>query len=171
MKNLKDDENALGVRTNILYTLGDIIPDIPQLSSLLPDLAYLMDDSDPDVRTALIQITCDLFPYKDFIPSEIFQSYIDAGTKDEDYLVRLVMLQSVHKLLKTNPLVMSLVGNFIIERGMLDESHNVREALVLFLEEFKDIIPEGWIGLYVKPYIASLSEEKLKRRLNAIGIS
>ncbi|MHA2364914.1 MAG: hypothetical protein ACXAC7_13240 [Candidatus Hodarchaeales archaeon] len=170
MNNLKDVENTTGVRPNILYMLGDLMPKIPELINLLPDLDILLDDEDPDVTTALIQVGIELY-LQEFVSKEILHNYITAGLSNQDHIARLVTIQSVRKKIKFDVNLLKFLGDIIIDRGLKDDSTYIREETITFLEDYKDIIPKEWISSLIMPQINIETDSKLKKRLGAIIVT
>jgi hypothetical protein len=131
MNNLKDIDNAIGVRTNIIYTLGELIKKKEANKDLLIQLQSFTDDFDPDVKTAIIQTYTDHYLLNNLNLNELKPVFLK-GIQEKDYIIKLVTLQSIKKLSETENLILS---NFksIIDLGLNDESQIIKdEAQKLF---------------------------------------
>jgi hypothetical protein len=119
------------VKFHIVYSLGTIIAQIPELTSILQDIDFAVHDDDPNVRSALIQVITDIYPHGN-IPEDVLLSYLQYGINDEDYVVRLLSIQRISGLLDQ---ISSLSKNLPIylEKALKDSNSDVfEEAYNLF---------------------------------------
>ena len=123
------------VKHHIIYNLGTIIKKIPSLSVILEDLDFAFYDDDPNVRSALIQVVSDLYPFGN-IPEEMLSFYLQNGIGDHDYIVRLVSIQQINNLLKTTPFVLKHLPVYL-EISLKDSNSDVfEEAYSIFQNNF-----------------------------------
>ena len=125
LKNLNDIDNAIGVRSIIIYTLNELLMQGSIEESVLHKMKLFIDDFDPDVKTAIVQSYSDQYlinksNFKDL--EEIFESAIS----DSDYIVRLVVLQSIQKVDSVEKDFKKKLKN-ILEEASTDESQAVKD--------------------------------------------
>ncbi len=133
LQNLKDIDNAIGVRTNIIYAINDLIKINPSKSTLLAELNQYMDDSDPDVRSAIIQTYSEQYILQNAQIEDVTQIF-SHGMKANDYVVRLVVLQSLKSIKnETNKLEGKL--KTILEKALVDESQIIQDEAKTLLAE------------------------------------
>jgi hypothetical protein len=135
------------VKFHIVYSLGTILTQIPELTSILQDVDFAFFDDDPNVRSALIQTVTDLYPHGN-IPEEALLSYLQNGINDYDYVVRLLSIQRINSLLDQVP---SLLKNLPIylEKALKDSNSDVfEEAYNIFQKNYALLLKNfpQWVG-------------------------
>lgn len=127
MNNLKDIDNAIGVRTNIIYAINELITKDKSNTYLLDDLKFLLYDSDPDVKSALIQTYTDQFLLDNLQVSEILEVF-DKGLNEQDYIVRLVVIRSI-KAIKDKKTEYYNNLDKIVKKAQKDDSQIIKEEI------------------------------------------
>lgn len=133
MKNLKDIDNAIGVRTNIVYAINELVKGDKEKSYLLPELKFLISDDDPDVKSALIQSYTEQFLIQN-IEFSLLRKIFELGIKEQDYIVRLIVIQSIKRIKESNN---QLFTDFkpIVESALTDESQVILEEATNLLND------------------------------------
>ena len=126
LDNLEDIDNAIGVRTNTIYTINDIIKLDSSKSYLLSNIKQYIDDLDPDVKSAVIQSFTEQF----ILRKASFADLIDIFSRameEHDYIVRLVVLQSIKSIIIQEKI---RDKNFmaILEKAQYDESQIIQDT-------------------------------------------
>ena len=126
LDNLEDIDNAIGVRTNTIYSINDIIKLDSSKSYLLSNIKQYIDDLDPDVKSAVIQSFTEQF----ILRKASFADLIDIFSRameEHDYIVRLVVLQSIKSIIIQEKI---RDKNFmaILEKAQYDESQIIQDT-------------------------------------------
>lgn len=124
LDNLKDIDNAIGIRTNCIYALNDSIRNDKEQSYLLSEIRQYINDFDPDVKSAVIQSFTEQFILRNTTFSEVMKVF-EQGMEEHDYIVRLVVIQSI-KLIKQHEKILD--DNFIkiVKKATSDESQAIQ---------------------------------------------
>lgn len=131
LKNLKDVDNALGVRTNTLYAINDLLKQNISKNSLLSEIKQYMNDSDPDVKSAIIQTFTDQYLLKNAQLNEVMEIF-EQGIVEHDYVVRLVVLRSI-KLIKQQEKNLAEPLIKILKKASSDESQTIQDEVETIL--------------------------------------
>ena len=125
IQNLKDIDNAIGVRTNIVYTINDIITNSKNEDYLLAEIKPYIADFDPDVKSAVIQTFADQYILRNAHFEDV-EEVFEKGMSEHDYVVRLVVLQSI-KSIKQQEDTIDTIFIKILEKARLDESQVIQD--------------------------------------------
>ena len=121
------------VKAHIIYALGTIFTQVPELIPLLREIDFAMDDEDANVRSALLQIVSELYPHGS-IPQDVLLSYIKIGSMDADYVVRLMTIQAVEQLVMQEPKLFVILPE-ILEKLLDDTNTDVKETALKVYEK------------------------------------
>ena len=127
LENLKDIDNAIGVRTNIIYAINELIKKNKSEINLLTIIKEYKNDSDPDVKSAIIHTYTDHYLLKNLHLDDLNEIYT-SGIEEQDYVVRLVVLQSI-KLLKEKENTIDNQLMKILEIAKTDESQIIKDEV------------------------------------------
>lgn len=125
LNNLKDIDNETGVRSSIINTFNELIKNNKIQKSLLVEMKNYINDVDPDVKTAIIQLFVDHYMIKNVNFTD-FEFIITEGYNDQDYIVRLVVLQSL-KTVGSVEKQISAKFNDLLKKAKFDESQPIRD--------------------------------------------
>ena len=124
INNLRQEESE--IKQHIIYALGTIFGQIPELTPLLREIDFAMDDDDANVRSALIQVISELYPSRS-IPQEALITYMKMGITDNDYVVRLMAIQAIGTLVTQEPTLFDILPE-ILEKLLNDSNTDVQET-------------------------------------------
>ena len=132
LNNLKDIDNETGVRSSIINTFNELIKNNKIKKSLLGEMKNYINEVDPDVKTAIIQLFVDHYMMKN-VDFEDFEFIITKGYNDQDYIVRLVVLQSL-KSVRSMEKQITAKFNDLLNKAKFDESQPIRDIATKLLE-------------------------------------
>lgn len=127
LDNLKDIDNAMGIRTNVIYTINDLIKEDKNQNSLLSEIKQYISDFDPDVKSAVIQSFTEQYILRNANFSDVTEVF-ERGMEEHDYIVRLVVIQSI-KSIKDQNQTIDKDFRKILEKASHDESKVIQDEV------------------------------------------